>query len=250
MYQRVPSTAEYFASIWIGTVLTDWKGDGQFRSISHAAPLTKQNSTWWFEKEKLFRFELNYSIECRWFSLDSSRIGKQPSYLSLKETSERQACVALAIFDDQSGCMHNWFCSWETYALCEIREWTSCSTSRRIRFYSLTDPPEPVTSGRIFYSLFLFIQRTVSCQMKSSSSSRGWENRIRIKIYANKTNHFQAPVSSSTGSNTIYVIILVIVLLVGIGICVCYCFCRQKKKSTHNARSLDSIGSEFSQYEL
>jgi hypothetical protein len=51
----------------------------------------------------------------------SSPLQQEPNYLGLKSTSERQECIGLAVFKDGSVCMHDWFCFWDTYTLCEHR---------------------------------------------------------------------------------------------------------------------------------
>lgn len=55
------------------------------------------------------------------FSSASSFLGQEPNHQALKTTGEQQECLALAILPDSQVCMHDWFCSWESYALCEIR---------------------------------------------------------------------------------------------------------------------------------
>jgi hypothetical protein len=49
-------------------------------------------------------------------------MGSEPNYVGLKDTGERQECVGLALLPDRSVCMHDWFCSWDSYVLCEIRK--------------------------------------------------------------------------------------------------------------------------------
>jgi hypothetical protein len=51
-----------------------------------------------------------------------SPLGQEPTFIGLKETGEHQECVGLAVFRDSSPCMHNWFCSWDTYTFCEVRK--------------------------------------------------------------------------------------------------------------------------------
>ncbi|CAF1262346.1 unnamed protein product [Adineta steineri] len=99
MYQRVPQDGAYFGSIWLGAMLTDWRGDGTFKLVSHGPSFTKK-SQYWCSK--------------------SSPLGHEPNYVQLKVTGERQACIGLAFFHDGNVCMHDWFCSWESHTLCEI----------------------------------------------------------------------------------------------------------------------------------
>ncbi|UJR14866.1 hypothetical protein I4U23_001851 [Adineta vaga] len=99
MPQRVPQDGTYFGSIWIGARLADWRGDGRFDLVSHGLPLTKKNQHW---------------------CAKSSLLGHEPNFVQLKATGERQACLGLAFFQDGSVCMHDWFCSWESYTLCEV----------------------------------------------------------------------------------------------------------------------------------
>ncbi|CAF1104075.1 unnamed protein product [Adineta steineri] len=99
MYQRVPQDGAYFGSIWLGAMLTDWRGDGTFKLVSHGPSFTKK-SQYWCSK--------------------SSPLGHEPNYVQLKATGERQACIGLAFFHDGNVCMHDWFCSWESHTLCEI----------------------------------------------------------------------------------------------------------------------------------
>jgi len=63
-----------------------------------------------------------YLFEEQIFSSRSSPIGEEPTYVGLKETGEREECVGLASFTSRTVCMHDWFCSWETHTLCEIRK--------------------------------------------------------------------------------------------------------------------------------
>lgn len=57
------------------------------------------------------------------FSSRSSPMGQEPNYISLKETGERQECVGLAFLPERFVCMHDWFCSWDSYVLCEARKY-------------------------------------------------------------------------------------------------------------------------------
>lgn len=59
------------------------------------------------------------------FSTRSSPIGQEPNYVGLKATGEHQECVGLAVFPNKVVCMHDWFCSWDSYVLCEIRKYES-----------------------------------------------------------------------------------------------------------------------------
>ncbi|CAF1092020.1 unnamed protein product [Adineta ricciae] len=99
MPQRVPQDGTYFASIWLGIKLADWRGNGRFNLVADGPTLTKKNQHWCGQ---------------------SSPLGHEPNYVQLKATGERQACVGLALFKDGSVCMHDWFCSWESYTLCEV----------------------------------------------------------------------------------------------------------------------------------
>ncbi|CAF1309499.1 unnamed protein product [Rotaria magnacalcarata] len=99
MIQRTPQNGTRFASIWIGARFTNWSRVGTYDIVSHG-PLLTTSSPYW----------------CKQGSL----LGSEPNYIGLKETGERQACVGLACFKDSSVCLHDWFCSWKTYILCEL----------------------------------------------------------------------------------------------------------------------------------
>ncbi|CAF1130226.1 unnamed protein product [Rotaria sordida] len=99
MYQKTPRNGTQFASIWIGAKLVDWSGKGQYNLVSHGPSLTKI-SPYWCKQE--------------------SPLEQEPNYVALKTTGERQSCIGLALFKDALVCMHDWFCSWRTYTLCEI----------------------------------------------------------------------------------------------------------------------------------
>ncbi|CAF3390944.1 unnamed protein product [Rotaria socialis] len=99
MTQRTPQNGTRFASIWIGARLTNWSRVGTYDIVSHG-PLLTTSSRYWCKQDSL--------------------LGQEPNYVALKETEERQACVGLACFKDSSVCLHDWFCSWKTYILCEL----------------------------------------------------------------------------------------------------------------------------------
>lgn len=47
MYQRIPQNGSYFASVWIGARLFDWRGDGTYNLVSYGPALKKSNPHWW-----------------------------------------------------------------------------------------------------------------------------------------------------------------------------------------------------------
>lgn len=77
------------------------------------------------------------------FSSASSLLGQEPNHQGLKTTGEQQECVALAIFPDDHVCMHDWFCSWESFALCEMRMYYTDTMNSRVSSFIL-DPPAPI----------------------------------------------------------------------------------------------------------
>ncbi|CAF3142517.1 unnamed protein product [Rotaria sp. Silwood2] len=101
MFEKTPRNATNFASIWIGAKLADWSGEGKYDLVSHGPSITKRNSYW-----------------CK----QDSPLEQEPNYIKLKTSEERQSCVGLALFKSSLVCMHDWFCSWKTYSLCEIRK--------------------------------------------------------------------------------------------------------------------------------
>ena len=115
--QRTPREGKKFASFWIGARMADWNGDGRYDLVSHGPKLTKRHPKWWYVP-KIFTI----GICTRFSSPESSPLGQEPNYLGLKTSPERQECVALAVFSDGMVCMHDWFCSWATHFICELRE--------------------------------------------------------------------------------------------------------------------------------
>lgn len=68
-------------------------------------------------------------------------MGQEPNNQRLKATGEQQGCLGLAVFSSSPVCMHDWFCSWESYLLCEIR--MNFSPTCITLVLSLLDPPPP-----------------------------------------------------------------------------------------------------------
>jgi len=65
------------------------------------------------------------SNECHRFcfrSKNSSAFDQEPNYTGLKKTGERQECVGLAVLPGGTVCMNDWFCTWSSYFICEIRK--------------------------------------------------------------------------------------------------------------------------------
>ncbi len=56
------------------------------------------------------------------FSSQNTPLDQEPNFTALKETGERQECIGLAVLKTKFVCMHDWFCSWDTYTLCEFRK--------------------------------------------------------------------------------------------------------------------------------
>ena len=68
-------------------------------------------------------------------------MGREPNNQGLKATGEHQECLGLAVFSGSSVCMHDWFCSWESYIFCEMRIYPSQTPTTL--YLSILDPPPP-----------------------------------------------------------------------------------------------------------
>ncbi|CAF3695332.1 unnamed protein product [Rotaria sp. Silwood1] len=145
MFQKTPRNGTNFASIWIGAKLADWSGEGKYDLISHGPSITKRNPYW-----------------CK----QNSPLGQEPNYVALKATGERQTCIGLALFKGTLVCMHDWFCSWKTYTLCEIH------------------PPPPRTTTTIIIDTDMDVDEELLISMTNTNKLNKalWTNITQLKL--------------------------------------------------------------------